>query len=570
MARKSRKAAGNHEIEPQQEPVDEGRICVPMKTAAYVRESNEDGGHPASDTIDTQIALLYQFIDGRSDLKLADTYIDNGYSGTNFRRPEFKRLMEDVRTGRIQCIVVKDLSRFGRNYLETGYYIESVFPGMQVRFIAVTDQFDSFHAGKSDSLSVPIRNMVNAMYAKDISKKICVSAEQRRKRSDSMPQGTAPYGYRFSEHKDCFLADPDAAPYVRMIFQWAAAGLPVREIVCRLTFLGAKTPAAYSPWKGHVKDLQKVWTNTIVGKILTNPNYTGDVVMGRRQQALCKGLDRHSTDREEWTVRENVHEPLVTKEDYELVQTNRHKSSSTTEETESSEAHSREPDHFKGLIYCAECGRRMRFRRYPSRGNCAVYSCEKRKGAAPCNGYTIYEGFLKIFIMDQIRFLVQVMSEQKVILQSIRVPDSGKRPLLSLEKKIAAQQSKTEAAERKIEKLYEDHLTEIVAEEDYKNLKKKYLSDLQDQRALLKAFTSRQKQIDELLAQFSETERKWSAYKGAYVFDENLVHQLVDRISVSSRGTIEVRFRCQDMVDQVMELTGGVSENENGIVSQAF
>ena len=137
-----------------------------LRTAAYGRLSVEN---ETDESLQTQMSMLYQFIDEHEDLQLEDSYSDNGYSGTNFDRPEFVRLMDDVRSGKIECIVVKDLSRFGRDYLETGYYIETLFPHLNVRFISVTDEFDSIREEDRSSLAVPIKNMVNAMYAKDIS-----------------------------------------------------------------------------------------------------------------------------------------------------------------------------------------------------------------------------------------------------------------------------------------------------------------------------------------------------------------------------------------------------------------
>ena len=213
MARKSRR----NKNAPQgnvQEPVIKNRKETLIATGAYARLSVEN---ETDDTLQTQITMLHSYITNHPELELTDTYIDNGYSGTNFDRPEFIRLMDDVRSGRISCIVVKDLSRFGRDYLETGYYLETLFPHLNVRFIAVTDNFDSFREGDLNSLSVPLKNMVNTMYAKDISRKQCAAAKIRAKRERAMPNGTAPYGYRFTEDKTGYIEDPLTAPYVRMI-----------------------------------------------------------------------------------------------------------------------------------------------------------------------------------------------------------------------------------------------------------------------------------------------------------------------------------------------------------------
>lgn len=185
MARKSRRAQSDNAVSTAViANIQTKKKEHLLRTAAYGRLSVEN---ETGESLQTQMSMLYQYIDNHDDLQLEDSYSDNGYSGTNFDRPEFVRLMDDVRSGKIECIVVKDLSRFGRDYLETGYYIETLFPHLNVRFIAVTDDFDSIREEDRSSLSVPIKNMVNAMYAKDISKKICAAREVIKNKADSMP-----------------------------------------------------------------------------------------------------------------------------------------------------------------------------------------------------------------------------------------------------------------------------------------------------------------------------------------------------------------------------------------------
>ena len=232
MARKSRKSFGiaeNKDITKSLVKKEEY-----MATAAYARLSSFNSGHETNDTMENQTALLLEFIRNHPELKLSEVYTDNGYSGTDFDRPEFMRLMDDVRTGKIQCIVVKDLSRFGRNYLEMGYYIETLFPRLNIRFIAVTDDFDSYRPEDRESLSVPIKNIVNAMYAKELSKKMVIAAAMRRQNPDKLPNGSVPFGYIENEEKSKYLSHPEIAPYVRMIFHWKLMGVGPTEIAKRL------------------------------------------------------------------------------------------------------------------------------------------------------------------------------------------------------------------------------------------------------------------------------------------------------------------------------------------------
>ena len=237
MARKSRRnknveAVSNQIIENCENLID---------TGAYIRLSVENGGNETDETLVVQQMLVEKFIEEHPDLKLAGTYIDNGFSGTNFERPGFLKLMEDVRSGKIQCIVVKDLSRFGRDYLETGYYLETILPRLNVRFIAITDDYDSSRKEDRENISVPLKNMVNAMYAKDMSKKILAAKDAQRKKGNITLSKVA-FGYVRSEDRHRQIVDEEVAPFVRMIFQWYMMGVSKKKIADRLNLMGIATP----------------------------------------------------------------------------------------------------------------------------------------------------------------------------------------------------------------------------------------------------------------------------------------------------------------------------------------
>ena len=222
---------------------------VPVQTqkryraAAYARLSVEDSGRPGADTIEGQKALLTSFIESKPDMKLAALFCDNGRTGTDFDRPQFEKLMEEVRKGHIDCIVVKDLSRFGRNYKETGNYLERIFPFLGVRFIAVNDGFDTLTAQRgADGYLVPLKNLINEVYSKDISRKSGSALAAKQKNGDFIG-AWAPYGYRKCPD-DPHKLEPDetTAPVVRQIFQWRAEGMSVTRITKRLNDEGVPSP----------------------------------------------------------------------------------------------------------------------------------------------------------------------------------------------------------------------------------------------------------------------------------------------------------------------------------------
>ena len=220
----------------------------------YVRLSVEDSGKPGTDTIATQRELVRSYMESQPDMQIYDLYCDNGRTGTNFDRPEFERLMEDVRSGKVDCIVVKDLSRFGRNYRETGNYLERISPLLDVRFIAVNDNFDTLTAERSqDGYIVPLKNMINAAYSKDISRKTLPALATKQQNGEFIGAWAA-YGYqKCADNRHRIEPDKETAPVVRDMFQWRPSGMSYQNITRKLNERGVPSPARYHYLKGDAK-----------------------------------------------------------------------------------------------------------------------------------------------------------------------------------------------------------------------------------------------------------------------------------------------------------------------------
>lgn len=532
-----------------------------LRTAAYGRLSVEN---ETDESLQTQMSMLYQFIDEHEDLQFEDSYSDNGYSGTNFDRPEFVRLMDDVRSGKIECIVVKDLSRFGRDYLETGYYIETLFPHLNVRFIAVTDDFDSIREEDRSSLAVPIKNMVNAMYAKDISKKICASREVIKNKEDSMPMGTAPFGYDHSEDKKRFVLDEENAPTVRAIFAWSRLGVSVKEIGKRLDLIGVMTPGQSRNQKVGKEIKPAEWRAVTVYKILSHPGYVGDVCVGRIKQALYKAEKCHRTSPDEWTVHQNVHEPLVTREDREqIIQTMKANNMKKYSETDyHKEQREKIQDQFSGMIHCAECGRNMYYVRYlhdykTLKKTGGQYLCPQNGGKAACGGRVVHEDFLKIFVMDQIHLLIKGMCDRKKMLDMVNTSQGGKNALLSAQKKMLALQVKISETEERQHKLYEDYADGILDAEDYQNIKEQYVADAQRMKDELAGLEVKRKRLEKTIDDYSKIVKHLEQYLDNREFNPELVHELVERVSISNTDGYEITFKCEDVYKRVIEMMEG-------------
>ena len=250
------------------------------RTAVYVRLSREDGRKVESDTVENQRALLEDYVAGEPSLELAGVYVDRHVTGTKFDRPEFNRMVADMRAGRIDCIVVKDLSRLGRNYLEAGDYIEKIFPFFGVRFIAVTDRYDSLTSDPAeDGLVVPLKNLINEAYAKDISKKICSTFEGLFEKGVFLAT-TAAYGYKKNpEDSHNLLVDENVRDVVVRIFRERLEGKSLAQIARGLNADGILAPSVY--WQSigviHKEKYTNIWECKQVRRILYNVVYTGDV-----------------------------------------------------------------------------------------------------------------------------------------------------------------------------------------------------------------------------------------------------------------------------------------------------
>ena len=287
------------------------------KTAIYTRLSVYDLGRDNSDTMENQIELLQYFVSQQADLSLTDIYIDNGWTGTNFTRPEFQRLLKDVKQGRINCIVVKDLSRFGRNYLETGYYLQKQFPLYNLRFISVNDGYDSLTADP-DSLAISMKNIVNDYYSKDISRKVSSSLDLKRAQGVHS-WGHAPYGYIRSQENPAILKiDTEVAPYVSLIFQWAMDGIPLQRIAEHLTSLQAPTyqRLVHTRRNGHTRRTgSETWSATSVKQIVLNQTYVGDFVFRKSYFRKYDSSNGHWIPEEEWSIIPDTHPPYIDRDD---------------------------------------------------------------------------------------------------------------------------------------------------------------------------------------------------------------------------------------------------------------
>lgn len=296
------------------------------KACIYARLSKDDDDKPESDSIGNQKALIRDFLKNHPEIRVVSEQVDDGYSGVNFERPGFKAMMEDIRAGKVDCVIVRDLSRFGRNYIEAGNYIERVFPFIEVRFIAINDSYDSIDQNQSDSLIIPFKNLINDAYCKDISVKIRMQLDIKRKKGEFIG-AFAVYDYlKDSEDHNKLIVDTFASEVVRAIFRWKLEGMSQGDIAERLNVQGVLCPMEYKLSLGMKvqtnfrANRKAVWSWSSVSRILTNEIYTGVLIQGKVSTPNYKVKKFMEKDESEWIRVEQSHEAIIDEDTFWVMQ----------------------------------------------------------------------------------------------------------------------------------------------------------------------------------------------------------------------------------------------------------
>ena len=560
MARTSRR---NRQTRPEATPIVDSRI-MKEPAAAYIRFSVEEG---KGDTLETQLALVRDYIDQSGSMYLEDVYIDNGYTGTNFDRPEFTRMMTDVRSGKIKCIVVKDLSRFGRNFIESGYYIETLLPRLNVRFVAITDGFDSSRQSDQDAISVPIKNMVNEFYAKDYSKKISDMNASRR-RSGNYTIEKALYGYIVDKENNEYVINPDTAPIVQLIFRWYLSGIGAGAIATRLNLLGIMTPKEYKSLyeTGEEMTSSRLWTHGKVLTIIVRDAYAGDRCLGTRLSAQYKNCKDVEIPRENWIIYKDDHDPLVTREDFAKANQmfRDHVEASRAAVLHGKEVNPELDNLFSKMIYCGKCNRIMlleakRYRDGLVKTEGMAYVCKGMIGPESQRGCrrSIDLDLLKIIVNDQLQMMIDVMLDQQKVIAKLRKNHSEKNPVQRYKTRLSSLEMKEIKCGDRIAKLYEDLASGTLEMDDYITLKERYQKERE----------SYGQQINEYRTRLSLAQKNMDAFddivetlKEKYLhaeFSRELLDFMVEKIVVFDDKHIEIRFKFDDVLQSIKEIVEG-------------
>ena len=545
MGRKSRRNVDNT-------PVITAPVTDIFPTAIYARLSVENSGKDDDGAaIENQIDVCKEYIKDMPDLQLVKVYQDNGWTGTVMRRPAFDELMEDVKAGLIKAVVVRDLSRFARNYIETGTYLESVFPELDVRFISVKERFDTLKIdGTNESLMVPLQSLINDLYSKDISRKV-EAALRIQMEEGEFKWRQIPYGYKWDEAHINIVPDEETAPFVRNIFKWFADGVSKKKIAERLDEVQAPKYQENGSSNPHP------WSMGTIYGILDNPAYVGKRVYGCRHSAIYKGIKLEKMPESEWYVTENAHEPLVSKELYEKVHDIMRRNSERRQESmkKTAKARAKMIDLFEGKIFCADCGYRMYFHRHQmdvkDKRWYADYYCSSAQTRRwiKCSCHRITQEALDKKVLEAVRTQMKLALDYEEMIGRLKNSRAEKAVRKRLNDVVKSLSVKTGNMQKRRTKLYEDYADEIIDEEEYLYMKDTYEREYEQLNRQLEAFI--QKRNDYIEA-FS-TENKWikmmKGIRNVRKLTKDVVDAVVEKVSVYDDGRIEIIMKYQDIFD---------------------
>lgn len=556
MARKSRKE--NKTV------VSAGPEPKRYATAIYVRLSREDERKIESESVENQLEFLRDYVSEDQTMVLTDEYIDRHVTGTKFDRPEFNRMIADIRSGRINCVVVKDLSRLGRNYLEAGDYIEKIFPFFGVRFIAVTDGYDSLTSDPAeDGLVVPLKNLINEAYAKDISKKICTSFENQFKQGIFFAT-TAAYGYKKDpEDSHMVLVDEDVKDIVIRIFKDYVGGKSMAQIARELNLDKIPAPSVYWQEKDiiHKKKYNNLWDGRQIGNILENPIYIGDVQIAKTQKCYYKGITSPVKRDSGYYVKDH-HEAIVDRDTFEAAQK---KVKATRDEYFSThgkndEIRNKKSDLLQGLLFCGHCGNKMNMYRKTVRlvsgvGHYSTYVCRRSATYGPDDPpKNVKAEDMEAMVLELIQKHIAVYVDAKDRLKALNMKPAAVDKRMALQKKLDSLEERQKKVEGFIRNLYEDFADGVISESEYLEMKTGYVSEKTELDEKIKEVKGAAETYSVNYAGNGEMAEAFDKYTGVTELSRELAVTFIKKITCYSKTRFEVEYSFDDGMKEMLAL----------------
>lgn len=531
------------------------RACI------YTRLSRDDGDKPESDSIANQRALIRDYINQHKEITIVSEHSDDGYSGVNFERPGFAEMMDEIREGKVDCVVVKDLSRFGRNYIEAGNYIEKVFPFMGVRFIAINDSYDSSDKSHSDSLVIPFKNLINDAYCKDISVKIRSQLEIKRKKGEYIGAFVA-YGYvKDPADHNKIIVDTYAAEVVRAIFRWKMAGMSQNRIADKLNSQGVLCPMEYKLSMG-VKvqtnfrvHKQAKWSAVSVTRILTNELYTGVLLQGKSSTPNYKVKKRFDKEQSEWIRVESAHEAIITAGEFETVQELLRKDTRVSPDEEALYP-------LAGYVVCGDCGQNMVRKTIPRHGKKYIYYvCSTNKAKKGCSSHSISEIKLMDAVLHVIKEQISTVIRMEKLLEMAQSLPENQRNIFNYDAQIVKLQEEIERNKGFRMKLYESLEEGMIDKDEYFVFKKNYSDKISLAEKNIQALEAERDAVVEKNAADYTWVDAFKKYEDIEQVERQVVVNLISEIRVYEGNVVEIDFQHNDAIEAALKVIETLPED---------
>lgn len=537
----------------------------------YLRLSKEDGDKEESDSITNQKELIFEYLKSREDIRIHEVRVDDGYSGVNFERPAFQQMLEDIKAGKVNCVVTKDLSRFGRNHIEVGKYLEKIFPYLGVRFIAINDNYDSISSDtQTDNIIIPFKNLINDAYCRDISIKIRSNLEVKRKKGDFVG-AFAPFGYRKSEtDKNRLEIDEEAAEAVRRIFRMYLQGNSAYRIAETLNREDVLTPMDYKKehgsafYTGFRKNLKSEWTHVHILRILSNQVYTGTLIQGKDTTPNYKVKKKVKKEQDKWSRVENTHEAIIPEADFLNVQELLRMDTRTGNAQE-------KVYHLSGIVRCGDCGGNMVRKTVPSGNKKFVYYvCGNHKADKTiCSSHSINAENLEESVLLLLNKQIESVTDLDSILGKLEEVQRQNGELAKKNRQVVKKKEEIQKYCNLRLSLYEDYKEELITKEEYMELKETYGQRIQTAEQGLAAL----EEGIELLVTGAGYSCSWiSEFKKFGYLEElsrEVVVSLIDKICVFEKKSgeryprIEVCFKYVEEFEAALNLIEDASSDKN-------
>ena len=531
-----------------------------FKVAIYLRLSKEDddlscssGAKSESNSISNQRKLIYDFMKLHPELELYDEYKDDGKSGSNFDRAEFQRMMKDIEAGKVNCVVVKDQSRFGRDYIDVGKYKEKIFPKLGVRFITINEGYDSLSATSSDDLAFTINSFVYDFYIRDISTKIRTNLTAKKQNGEYAGAFVA-YGYvKDSNDKSKLVVDQFAADVVRDIFRWKIEGLSPQNIAVRLNELGIPSPAEYkklsgSNYKTSFQTSSKaVWSHVSVRRILKNEIYLGVMIQGKRTTPNYKTKTVVTKAESEWLRVEGTHEAIISVRDFELVQ-----------ELLRDDTHCRAGDVtvpvYAGRIYCGDCGATAVRKTVSYAGKRYVYYvCNANKhDKTVCSRHSIREDILGQVIYQTVRHQIDLLLDVDKALRQFENLSWEKHKLKQLDASIEIQEEVVRKNNTLRLGIYEDLRAGLLDRSEYESLKKELAERIAEATAAIEKLNKEKREILDGVSKQQSWIEQFRQYENVTELTRPMVIHLIERINIFEESNTEIVFRHRNQIEEIL------------------